>query len=93
MYVIVVYDVSTINENGQKRLSKIMKLLRQYLHHTQKSVFEGEISQGKVYEIEKKIEGLIDKDADYVVLYKIDNKKNINRTTIGIEYDASDKFL
>ena len=37
MYVICTYDVN------EKRCDKLKKLLRQYLFHVQKSVFEGEL--------------------------------------------------
>ena len=47
MYLISVYDICTSGEGGKKRLPKVMKLLRKYLHHTQKSVFEGEITDAK----------------------------------------------
>ena len=45
MYVIVVYDVD------QKRCGKMLKLCRSYLHHIQNSVFEGEITEGKLEEL------------------------------------------
>ena len=45
MYVIMVYDV------GQKRVGKMCKLLRGYLNWIQNSVFEGEISVGKMAEL------------------------------------------
>ena len=39
MFVIMVYDV------GKKRVAKVLKKSRKYLHWVQNSVFEGEISQ------------------------------------------------
>ena len=46
MYVIVVYDV------GEKRVGKMLKLCRQYLCWVQNSVFEGELSEVKLKELE-----------------------------------------
>ena len=41
MYVIAVYDVN------QKRVAKMLKLCRRYLHWIQNSVFEGADQRGK----------------------------------------------
>ena len=49
MYVIVVYDV------GEKRVGKMLKLCRQYLCWIQNSVFEGELSEAKLWELKLKI--------------------------------------
>ena len=38
MYMVCVYDVD------EKRCSKVMKVLRKYLFHIQKSVFEGSLT-------------------------------------------------
>ncbi|MBU0463856.1 MAG: CRISPR-associated endonuclease Cas2, partial [Proteobacteria bacterium] len=42
MYIVLVYDVD------QKRCGKMLKLCRRYLAHIQNSVFEGEITEGKL---------------------------------------------
>lgn len=93
MFVIAVYDISTVNEKGQLRLTKLMKLMRQYLHHTQKSVFEGEISEAKLFELQKKAEKLLDNETDSIVFYRIDNKKNVERINMGLQFDPNDTFL
>jgi len=58
MYVIAVYDISTMETAGQRRLARIMKKMRQYLHHTQKSVFEGELSIAKLMALQKEAKRL-----------------------------------
>ena len=45
MYVICVYDVQ------EKRCAKVMKVLRKYLFHVQKSVFEGEATPSRLIEL------------------------------------------
>ena len=58
MWIILVYDVSTSDKDGQKRLNKVRKIAKKYIHHIQKSVFEGNISPSNFerlkYEIHKK---------------------------------------
>ncbi|MEM5810204.1 MAG: CRISPR-associated endonuclease Cas2 [Candidatus Aenigmatarchaeota archaeon] len=93
MYVILVYDIATDTKEGQKRLSKVMKKCRQYLHHTQKSVFEGEISVGKLTELRIAIQKLIDPDKDYVVIYKMENKNNLIRENIGIDFEPTKNII
>ncbi|MCS7200531.1 MAG: CRISPR-associated endonuclease Cas2, partial [Caldimicrobium sp.] len=69
------------------------KKCRQYLHHTQKSVFEGEISSSKLMELKIALKRLINHNEDYVVIYKLDNKNNLNRENIGLEFDPTDNIL
>ncbi len=93
MYVILVYDISTETKAGKKRLPKVMKKCREYLHHTQKSVFEGEISDAKFMALKNSLENLIYKDEDYVVIYQLANKNNLRRENVGKDYDPTKNIL
>jgi len=93
MYVIAVYDISTMEAAGQRRLTRIMKKMRQYLHHTQKSVFEGELSVAKLMALQKEAKEIINEDTDYVVFFRIDNKKNVKRECIGIQLDPTEVII
>jgi len=93
MYIILVYDISTETKEGKKRLPKLMKKCREYLHHTQKSVFEGELSEGRFLALKNEIEKIIDKNSDYVVTYKMANKNNLERENIGIDFDPTSNIL
>ncbi|MGC9168953.1 MAG: CRISPR-associated endonuclease Cas2, partial [Desulfurella sp.] len=65
MYIIGVYDICTTDEKGQARLAKIMKVFRKYLHHTQKSVFEGELSEAKFKSLIIETTKIINNSEDY----------------------------
>ena len=93
MYVIAVYDISTVDAKGQRRLNKMMKLMRKYLHHTQKSVFEGELSEAKFFSLKKSAVGIIDNNFDYVIFFRIDNKNNIIRESIGIDFNPTENLI
>lgn len=54
MYIILVYDI------GQKRVGKMLKLCRQYLNWIQNSVFEGEISEVKLKELQQKAKKIME---------------------------------
>jgi CRISPR-associated protein Cas2 len=93
MYVILVYDISTETKEGRKRLPKIMKKCREYLHHTQKSVFEGEITEANFTALKTSIERIINDKEDYVVFYRLDNKNNLRRENIGLDFDPTANIL
>lgn len=76
MYVIAVYDVD------QKRCGKMLKLCRVYLHHIQNSVFEGEITEGKLEEL-KIMAKKIMRDEDTFIIFSSRNEKWLDKTIIG----------
>jgi len=93
MFVIGVYDISTLDADGRKRLVKVMKTMWKYLHHSQKSVFEGEITEAKFYALKGEISKLIDKDEDYVVFFTIPGFKGIERINVGKDFDPNSNIL
>ena len=63
MYLIVVYDTLT------ERNPKILRICRQYLHHVQRSVFEGEVSTAQLKRFRSAVEAVIDRSYDSVLVY------------------------
>ncbi|KWX03250.1 CRISPR-associated endonuclease Cas2 [Carbonactinospora thermoautotrophica] len=63
MYVIVVYDTAA------KRNPKVLKLCRKYLHHIQRSVFEGRLSEAQLVKFRHEMASLIDHGYDHVTIY------------------------
>lgn len=59
--------MNTEEKSGRKRLTKIMKTCRKYLTHVQKSVFEGDITEGKLALLKHEIENIVDMDKDFVM--------------------------
>lgn len=76
MYIICTYDVN------EKRCVKVMKLLRRYLFHVQKSVFEGELTPNKFKEMKSKLDKLVKND-DSIIFYFVYENKKINKDYIG----------
>jgi CRISPR-associated protein Cas2 len=76
MYIIAVYDV------GQKRVAKMLKLCRQYLNWIQNSVFEGEISEAKLEELD-----------DSFIIFKTRQEKWLDKEIVGKERQNLDNFL
>jgi CRISPR-associated protein Cas2 len=67
LYVIVVYDV------GIERVDSVRHILKRYLTWIQNSLFEGEISIGKLEEMRILISYIINKEKDSVIVYSLNN--------------------
>jgi CRISPR-associated protein Cas2 len=93
MYIIAMYDICTTASRGSMRLSKMLKLFRQYLHHSQKSVFEGELSISKYKELKYHASKIIDKDVDYVMFFSVPNLNNISRESFGLKFDPTTNLI
>ncbi len=87
MYVIIVYDVE------EKRVGKVLKFLRGYLHWVQNSVFEGELTEGKFREVQNGIKKLIKTDKDSVIFYRFRDESQVVKDTIGIKRAEIDVII
>ncbi len=93
MKVILIYDISLIEKKDQRRLTKVMKIARKYLHHIQKSVFEGELTYGKLKRLEYEILNTVDKNRDSVIIYTFPDSVNFERRILTNIKDATDNIL
>ena len=75
MFVILTYDIS------ENKINKVRKFLKKYLVWTQNSVFEGDITEGKLKECLVNVSKMIDKETDSVYIYKIN--RNYTKDIIG----------
>jgi CRISPR-associated protein Cas2 len=87
MYVILVYDI------GEKRVGKMLKLCRRYLHWIQNSVFEGETSEVKLKELLANAYEFIDEESDSIIIFKNTDKKWLDKQIVGKERNSTDNFL
>ena len=78
MFVILVYDV------GQKRVQKVMKKCRNYLHHVQRSVFEGNITEAQLSRLKNELTDLIDVRCDAVCIYTVGSLRYSSKESIGV---------
>ena len=82
MKIILIYDIELKEGKDQKRLNKIKKISRQYLHHIQKSVFEGSLTPSQIFKLQKEILDIIDKKRDSVIIYKLPDGIELERTVL-----------
>ncbi len=85
--MIITYDVN------EKRVGKVCKKLREYLDWTQNSVFEGEITVGKLAKCLSELDRIIKKEKDSIYLYQVNNPRNIKKIVYGQEKSPIDLFL
>lgn len=87
MYYILVYDVNI------KRVSKMLKLVREYLNHVQNSVFEGELTDAQLEELKYNIKELMNEEEDSIIIYCVGSKRWSNREVLGIEKNGVSNFV
>jgi CRISPR-associated protein Cas2 len=75
LFVVIVYDVH------QKRCHKVMKLLRQYLEHRQRSVFTGFLTKGQVGAIQHALLKIINVSYDNVIIFQTNRADQIEEWT------------
>ena len=87
MYIIAVYDI------GEKRVGKMLKLMRQYLNWIQNSVFEGEITEVKLKELTERAKLIMDTDHDSLIYFKSRQANRLEKEVIGKELSNLNTFL
>ena len=87
MYVILVYDV------GEKRVGKMLRLVRKYLSWIQNSVFEGEITDVKLKELKFQAKEIMDLNTDSLIIFASRNEKWLEKEIVGYERSSVDTFL
>lgn len=77
MFVIVTYDVNA------KRDPKVMKTLRKYLTHEQRSVFEGLITPGRLKHLKEELKRIVDVSEDCIDIYSLETLRYSKKESIG----------
>jgi CRISPR-associated protein Cas2 len=87
MYILIVYDVSV------KRVSKVHKFLKGYLHWRQNSVFEGELTKSQIETVRSGLKDIIDDETDNILFYIARDEKWLKREMLGKEKNTTDNLL
>lgn len=87
MYIILVYDI------GEKRVQKIHKLLKRYLHWVQNSVFEGELTKGRLESMKLELKRKMKADEDSIIIYILGSLKYTSREIMGVEKNLIGNIL
>jgi len=87
MYIILVYDI------GEKRVQKVHKLLKKYLNWVQNSVFEGELTEGRIEAMKIDLKERMEPDEDSIIIYTLGSLKYTDRQIIGVEKNMTGNVL
>ena len=77
MFVIVTYDVNA------KRDPKVMRTLRKYLTHEQRSVFEGLITPVRLKHLKEELKRIVDVSEDCINIYSLETLRYSKKESIG----------
>ncbi len=86
MYYIAVYDVE------EKRVGKMLKIFRKYMHHIQNSVFEGEMTPASYQKLKYEASHLCHDEKDSVIFFEL-NGKYMKKEILGIEKRPASNFI
>lgn len=87
MFVILVYDV------GVKRVGKVLKTCRKYLHWVQNSVFEGKTTEAKLARLMSELKKIINQEEDSIIIYCFETLWYSSREIIGLRKGGEDYFI
>jgi CRISPR-associated protein Cas2 len=87
MYVILVYDI------GEKRVTKMLKLCRRYLHWIQNSVFEGELTEVQLKELLYEARKIMNIREDSLIVFRSRSQQWLEKEIIGVDKNKLDSFL
>ncbi|MFE4490928.1 CRISPR-associated endonuclease Cas2 [Streptomyces niveus] len=87
MFVILVYDTAV------ERNPKVLKTCRKYLHWTQRSVFQGELSTAQYRALIAALKTTIDPDYDSIVTYAARSPDMIESNALGVDLGGPGDIL
>jgi len=93
MRVILVYDVATDDTSDQRRLTRIRKIVRKYLTHVQKSVFEGDLTRSGLERLKTEVLAEADRSRDSIILYVFDDRTRYDRYILTDVEDPTDNMI
>lgn len=77
MFVILTYDVAA------KRTARLLRVCRRYLHHEQKSVFEGVLTEAKLKKLKEELKKQIVFKEDSINIYEFESLRYTSKEQIG----------
>ena len=95
MLVVVCYDVSTLEPEGQRRLRRVAKVCKDYGQRAQFSVFECEVDPAKWVFLRQKLIDEIDLKEDSLKFYFLGAnwKRRIEQIGVKKSFDPDDPLI
>ena len=83
MDVLVTYDISTIDGEGERRLARMAAVCERYGERVQYSVFACRVTEVGFVRLLHELEGVLDPDLDRVDVYRIPGSVAKSRISLG----------
>ena len=83
MYCLVVYDIADTGLEGRRILNRVFKISKKFLHHIQKSVFEGELSDAELATFKNDINKVIRAEHDSVIIFASRQERWLKKEVLG----------
>lgn len=95
MYILVAYDVTTMDKAGKTRLRKVAKTCLDYGQRVQNSVFECLVDPGQLVEFRDKLLKIIDTETDSVRIYHLGRnwQRKVEHHGKNDDYDISEPLI
>ena len=95
MYVIVTYDVSTVNAAGRRRLQRVAKTCENYGQRVQNSVFECLVEPAQWTAFRSRLVEIINQEKDSLRFYFLGKnwKKRVEHVGCGAAYDPEGPII
>lgn len=74
MLYLIGYDVSTLENNGKRRLAKVAKICCNYGQRVQNSLFECNLTGAQYIYVKAELLEVMDKEKDSLRIYNLGNK-------------------
>jgi CRISPR-associated protein Cas2 len=95
MMVLITYDVSTMDKDGEKRLRKVAKKCVDSGQRVQNSVFECLLEPAQFVKLRQELEAIIDKDKDSLRYYFLGSnwKRRVEHVGAKETYDPEGPMI
>ena len=95
MLLLIIYDVSTANSEGRRRLSKVAKICCNHGQRVQNSCFECDLAPDQLVTVRARLLEVIDKSQDSLRIYNLGNNYNTRIEHYGIKesYDPEGELI
>jgi len=85
MYVLITYDIRTVDADGRRRLRQVARKCRAYGQHVQNSVFECKVDPTQCKQLELALLDIIDLQEDSLRFYYLGKDKGPKVTHYGVK--------
>lgn len=95
MLYLIGYDVSTVEQAGRKRLTKVAKICCNYGQRVQNSLFECNLSGAQYVTVKAELLSVMNKEEDSLRIYNLGNKYASKVEHYGAKetYDAEGELI